>query len=135
MTKLGSEYLRLIEQARVVRINAYAPYSKFAVGAAVLAQSGRVYTGVNCENVSFGGTICAERAALTAAITAGERKFVAIAIASSPSVTPCGICRQMLSEFGDMDVLTGDGGDGDVKVTCLSALLPDAFLDFSKGCG
>jgi len=134
MTKLSGEYLQLIERARAVSVNAYAPYSKFAVGAAVLALSGQVYVGVNCENVSFGGTICAERAALTAAVTAGERKFIAIAIASSPSVTPCGICRQMLSEFGDMDVLMGSDGD-DVKVTSLSALLPDAFLDFSRGHG
>lgn len=125
------EYEQLVGLARKARENAYCPYSKFAVGAALLAQSGKVYLGANCENASFGGTICAERAALTAAVTAGERKFKVLAVAAGETpVFPCGICRQVLSEFGEITVVCAAAKGEEFKVTTLSALLPDAFTKF-----
>lgn len=126
----------LVARAQAARAHAYAPYSGFAVGAALLAASGKVYEGVNCENASFGGTVCAERAALTAAVTAGERRFTALAVAAGEDaarpVTPCGICRQMLAEFGDMTVLCAAGAGDAVFEAALSALLPAAFTSFEK---
>lgn len=128
------ETARLTKAAGRARENAYAPYSHFRVGAALLASSGRVYVGCNVENVSFGGTICAERAALCAAVAAGERKFTALAVtAGGAPVVPCGICRQMLAEFA------GDGGlpvicaqEGGDRVYTLGDLLPDSFASFEK---
>lgn len=91
----------LIDAAKKARDSAYAPYSRFAVGAALLTKSGRIITGCNVENLSFGLTICAERAAVFSAIAAGEKEFEAIAVVadSVSPVTPCGACRQVLSEF------------------------------------
>ena len=123
---------RLIEQAREARTHAYCPYSGFAVGAALLAESGRVYTGANCENAAFGAGICAERAALAAAVTAGERRFTALAVAAGDRpVPPCGICRQMLAEFGDLTVIASGAEGEDTLIAPLSALLPHAFTGFS----
>ena len=116
----------LIEAARAARENAYAPYSKYKVGAALLAKSGKVYVGCNFENASFGAGTCAERVALGAAIAAGEREFVAIACVGGDGVTPCGICRQAMSEFGDIDVYCADGR-GDVREYRLAELLPHGF--------
>lgn len=119
---------KLIEAARAARANAYCPYSGFAVGAALLADSGRVYAGANCESASYGAAICAERAALTAAVTAGERRFAALAVAAGDSPTPpCGICRQLLAEFGDMTVFCASAAGEDAREYALSALLPEAF--------
>lgn len=122
----------LVAAAREARTHAYAPYSGFCVGAALLCASGKIYTGCNVENVSYGGTICAERSAICAAVTAGERDFRAIAVSSAGKpVTPCGICRQVLAEFsksGDLTVICA--GDAEYKTYVLSALLPDAFDDF-----
>ena len=121
----------LIHQARIARQKAYCPYSGFAVGAALLAESGKVYLGVNCENASFGATICAERSALTAAVTAGERHFLALAIAAGDEpVKPCGICRQLLAEFGDMAVYGAAVSGETIWESTLSALLPEAFTKF-----
>ena len=91
----------LIEQAMAMRANAHAPYSRFAVGAALRTKGGRVFCGCNVENLSFGLTICAERAAVFSAVAAGEREFEAIAVVadSLQPVTPCGACRQVLAEF------------------------------------
>ncbi len=123
---------KLLKQAAVAREQAYCPYSGFAVGAALLASSGHVYTGVNMENASFGGTICAERAALAGAVTAGERAFAVLAIVAGDRPTPpCGICRQLLAEFGDMTVLYADAALSDVRETTLAALLPEAFSSSS----
>ena len=98
----------LIKMATAARENAYAPYSNFKVGAALAASSGKVYTGCNVENATYGLTVCAERVALWKAISEGERKFDAVAVVteSDPPATPCGACRQLLWEFGgDIEVI------------------------------
>ena len=108
--------------------NAYAPYSGFKVGAALLTDSGKVYTGVNVENSSYGGTICAERTAFLKAISEGERSFKKIAIAASEGeAMPCGICRQFMYEFGpELEVITGINEDN-LRVHTLDQLLPEGF--------
>ena len=118
----------LIEKAKRVRENAYAPYSNFKVGAAILTEDGEVYTGVNVENASFGLTVCAERVAVFKAISEGKRSFKAIAIVADTEdpVPPCGACRQVLAEFGDMDVIMANL-KGDVKIARLKDLLPHSF--------
>lgn len=122
------EYKELFEIAESVLENAYAPYSKFKVGAALLTCDGIVFTGVNVENASYGGTICAERTACLKAVSEGARNFEAIAIVSSEGkVSMCGICRQFLSEFGlDIEIITGSDSD---HLVCrkLEQLLPDSF--------
>lgn len=122
------DFPELIEQARAAREKAYAPYSKFAVGASLLTSSGRVFTGCNVENLSFGLTICAERNAMFAAVAAGERKFTKIAIVSDSKtpVSPCGACRQVLAEFGlDLEVCSANL-QGDRFKARLDELLPRA---------
>jgi len=118
----------LYREAKEAMKNAYAPYSEFTVGAALLTKDGRVFTGVNIENASFGATICAERTACVKAVSERYREFAAIAVASSRGGAPmCGICRQFLSEFApDLKVITGDDEDH-LIVTELSELLPDNF--------
>lgn len=109
------------------RTYAYAPYSGFQVGAAVLAGSGAIYTGVNVENVAFNPTICAERVAIFQAIAAGERQLLAIAVCTETGATPCGPCRQVMREFArDLPVYICDTS-GNSRETSLSALLPDSF--------
>jgi cytidine deaminase len=118
----------LVSQAKAVRARAYAPYSKFSVGAALLGRSGRVYAGCNVENLSFGLTVCAERNALLSAIAAGEQEFTAIAIVadSKTPVSPCGACRQVLAEFGmELHVVCSNLEGGRFEST-LSELLPRA---------
>ena len=119
----------LVEAARRASRNAYVPYSRFQVGAAVLCSSGKVYTGCNIENASYGGTICAERVALTKAISEGERQFERVVVVgpnSSPT-SPCGICRQFMAEFG-LDVpVTMVGESGESITMTVRELLPDAF--------
>ena len=128
--------LALYKCAEKARVNAYAPYSGFKVGAALLTGDGRVFTGVNVENSSYGATICAERTAFTKAISEGVRDFDAIAVsAGDEPALPCGICRQFISEFApDIRVITGpadEDGKG-LSVTSLRKLLPEAFV-LSKG--
>ncbi len=125
------DYQELINLAIKASENSYSPYSKFAVGACVLAESGNTYSGCNFENSSFGLTICAERNAVGSAIVAGERKIKAVAIYSPNSeyCFPCGACRQVLNEFKDAPegldvVLTGSDG---IKVYKLEQLLPEGF--------
>jgi cytidine deaminase len=117
----------LIRAACAVREQAYAPYSKYKVGAALLADDGRIFSGVNVENASYGLTICAERTAVFSALTAGVRKILAVAVCTKNAGSPCGACRQVMHEFaGDIPVWLVDG-DGDVRETSLSTLLPDHF--------
>lgn len=120
----------LLADARAARENAYAPYSHFHVGAALLGESGCIYQGCNVENVSLGATVCAERNALGAAVAAGERKFRAICIAADADGTmPCGICRQALSEFSpDLTVICAHLGG--YAACSLRELLPHAFDRF-----
>lgn len=109
--------------------NAYAPYSKFKVGAALLAGNGAVYAGVNIENASFGATICAERTAFAKAISEGVREFEAIAVVSSEGTAlPCGICRQFMLEFcaSDFKIITGDDAES-LRIYTLSELMPEGF--------
>lgn len=118
---------RLLGAARSVRERAYAPYSRFQVGAAVLA-GGEVFVGCNVENASFGLTICAERVAVFAAVAAGYRRIDVVAVAGDPAnpTAPCGACRQVLHEFGpEMAVILHSGG-GPI-VLSLASLLPQAF--------
>ena len=115
----------LIERAIGMAKMAYAPYSHFRVGAAVLAESGKIYGGANVENASYGATVCAERSAIFAAVNAGERKLKAIAVTE----TPCGVCRQGMREFCDpkaFKVIVGKSTD-DFKVFMLDELLPESF--------
>lgn len=114
--------------AEAARAQAYCPYSGFAVGAALEAADGRVFVGCNVENASYGVTLCAERAALAAAVAAGVREFrrIAIVASSDPAVAPCGICRQALAEFGAALQVEAYGPAGARRWT-LADLLPDAF--------
>lgn len=121
---------RLIGAAVAARDNAYAPYSRYKVGAALLGENGKIYTGCNFENAAFGAGTCAERVALGAAIADGTRKFIALAVAGADNtVTPCGICRQALWEFGDIPVLctSPEGDPAEVKEYRLKKLLPEGF--------
>jgi len=129
---LTRENQALVDAARAARAQAYAPYSRFAVGAALLAKSGKIYIGANMESAAFPAGLCAERAALAAAVTAGERAFEAIAVcAGEKPAWPCGVCRQMLREFGGMLVIAADKDGGQAESAMLSELLPRAFTDIS----
>ena len=121
----------LLARARAASDQAYVPYSDFPVGAAVLTADGSIHTGCNIENASYGLTICAERAAVSAAISAGHRKIVGVAVSAPkvPRTTPCGACRQFLNEFrpgaSDMVIVLDDGDSGDP--VWLDELFPRAF--------
>jgi cytidine deaminase len=118
----------LVSRARSTRRRAYAPYSDYTVGAALLAASGEVYEGVNVENAAYPAGMCAERTALFAAVTQGEREFIAIAVVTENGGTPCGSCRQALSEFGlAMVVVVADAEGKVVHEIPLDKLLPEAF--------
>jgi cytidine deaminase len=122
----------LISTAKHMRKLAYAPYSKYAVGAALVGLSGQVYGGCNVENGAYGVTVCAEATALVKAVSSGEREFDAIAIVTEDGGSPCGKCRQMLSEFGqDIVVIIADAR-GHYDITTVADLLPLAF-DFERG--
>ena len=118
---------KLYETAKAAATNAFAPFSNFHVGAALLAADGRIFTGCNVENSSYGATICAERTALVKAVSEGARQFTAIAVVSQDGEAwPCGICRQVLYEFSpEMLVITGN--DEHLDVVKLNELLPHGF--------
>ena len=118
----------LVESARAVQQRAYAPYSRFRVGCALEADDGRVFVGCNVENASYGLTICAERAAVCAAIAAGARRLrrAVVVTDADPPAAPCGACRQVLSEFGRDLSVEGVGPAGAVSWT-MAELLPSAF--------
>lgn len=125
----ADSYKRLIAAAKAAAKNSYSPYSRYPVGAAVLTVDGKVFTGCNVENVSFGGTICAERTALVKAVSEGSKDFQAIAVfcEKSPGGWPCGICRQFLCEFGmHIDVVVANA-DGKIEWKKLEDLVPGAF--------
>lgn len=124
----------LVEKAKEAAAKAYAPYSGFTVGAALLAKSGKVYLGCNIENASYTPTNCAERTAFFKAVSEGEREFAKIAVVGGKALdfadycTPCGVCRQVMSEFCNEDfaVILGRN-DGNYKVMTLGELLPFSF--------
>ena len=118
----------LLDIAKGTSKNAYSPYSKVCVGAALETKSGNIYTGVNVENSSYGGTICAERTAAVKAISEGEKEFVRIAVGGSIyNLVPCGICRQFLSEFCEDMIVIYEDETGNMIETTLRALLPSGF--------
>jgi len=117
----------LVKAAREARERAYAPYSGFTVGAAILACDGTVFTGANVENASYGLTLCAERVALACAVAAGRRKFEALAVVAASATVPCGACLQSLAEFGTSWVLVLAGPEGPFHRLDLQALLPQPF--------
>ncbi len=117
----------LIEQAQAARERAYAPYSNYRVGAALLGKSGTIYTGCNVENAVYPLGLCAERVAIAKAVSEGEREFIALAVVTENGGTPCGACRQTLREFGeDIVVLIADAS-GNYRETTVAELLPDSF--------
>ncbi len=122
----------LLAAARRARAAAYAPYSGFTVGAALLTEDGRIYSGCNVENAAYSPTLCAERVALGAAIAAGDRRFTALAVIGGhgereEDCSPCGVCRQTLSEFSDGDLVFLFHHGGALVEQPLSALLPAGF--------
>jgi cytidine deaminase len=124
----NEERENLIETACEVREWAYAPYSQYKVGAALLAASGKVYFGVNIENAAYPAGMCAERVAIFKAVSEGENQFIAIALATRNGGSPCGICRQVMAEFGlDTQVLIADKNRKLIEETTVSELLPNAF--------
>ncbi|MBI3112005.1 MAG: cytidine deaminase [Ignavibacteriales bacterium] len=126
---MKAQYLELVEAARRAKRRAFAPYSHFHVGAALLSSNGRIYSGCNVEISTYALTICAERTAIFKAISEGERNFKAIAVVSDdPDFTPpCGACRQVLMDLaGNIDFLMING-KGAVKVLSMKTLLPHAF--------
>lgn len=127
-SKTDLDVSEAVARARENRNRAYAPYSKFTVGAALITEDGTIFHGVNVENASYGLGICAERTAAVSAVAAGHRAFKAIAVAGPESTVtaPCGACRQFLNEFNPELVVAYTTPDG-VTVTTLDRLLPDAF--------
>jgi cytidine deaminase len=126
----------LVAKAREVRERAYAPYSNFPVGAALLGRSGRVYLGANVENAAYPLTTCAERTAVVKAVSEGEKQFEAIAVVTATGATPCGACRQILREFsgpdGDLRVIVADTA-GHTRTYTIAELLPDGFTPDQLG--
>jgi len=120
-----ADYRALVDCAKQAAQSAYAPYSKTAQGAALLSEDGKVFKGAKMECAAYGGAVCAETAALTAAISEGVRKFKAIAI--HPAQYPCGTSRQMLAEFGIHLEVVVENSDGQLQVISLKELLPSHF--------
>lgn len=117
----------LVAAARQARHHAYAPYSHYPVSAAILADDGRIFTGVNVENSSYGLTVCAERIAIFKAVSEGVQRVQALVVITDNGGSPCGACRQVISEFaGDIPVWLGDA-QGNLRETSLYTLLPDHF--------
>jgi len=128
MTLTQEKRQELIKAAIEVQEKAYAPYSNYHVGAALLTKNGQVFLGVNVENAAYPDTICAERSAVVSAVSSGERDFEAIVVATRNGGTPCGSCRQVLAEFGlDIEVLLVDEKGNLVQQNTVQELLPGAF--------
>ncbi|GAB1470397.1 cytidine deaminase [Chloroflexota bacterium] len=128
MTITNADKQALIDLANEARRRAYAPYSKYPVGAALRTKTGRIYTGVNVENAAYPQTMCAERVAIFKAVSEGETEFEVIAVVTKNGGSPCGGCRQVMAEFGlDTVVLFGNGEGELVKESSVHELLPEAF--------
>lgn len=128
--------MTLLSKAKKVALNAYSPYSQFKVGAALLSESGEMFTGCNVESASYGACICGERTALVKAVSEGERRFSKIAIVGSGKTPcyPCGICRQMLAEFSpNLIVLAGSLDSDSYETLSIAQLLPHAFTGDALG--
>ncbi len=129
LNKLHPDYLKLIEYSIKAKNFSYSPYSKFAVGAALLTPDNKIYTGTNIENASFSLSICAERVVFSKAVSEGEKKFIAVAVATSNNdyIYPCGACRQFMFEFGgEIDVIIVKS-EKEYIIKKLYELLPGAF--------
>ncbi len=121
------DWRNLLNHAIMAREFAYAPYSHYKVGAALLTQSGKIYTGCNVENAGYSGTVCAERIAIFKAVSEGEHAFVAIAVVTTNAGSPCGVCRQVMREFSvDLPILVGDT-NYNYQIFTLADLLPHSF--------
>nr|BAL58013.1 cytidine deaminase [uncultured Chloroflexota bacterium] len=121
------EWKELIKQAIEARKNAYAPYSHYKVGAALLTRSGKIYRGCNIENAAYTPSVCAERTAVFKAVSEGETEFVAIAVVTADGGAPCGVCRQVLREFAPHLTIIMADLEGRHQVLTLSDLLPHSF--------
>ena len=130
---METTYRALMEAAAEARENSYSPYSGYCVGAALLSEDGRIFTGCNVENAGYSATNCAERTAVFKAVSEGTRRFTAIAVVGgrrgevSPFCAPCGVCRQVLAEFCSADLVVILGTPEDFKVYTLGELLPFSF--------
>lgn len=124
--RLAPALRRLVRAAVAARRRAYAPYSRFSVGAAVLTVGGAIYTGCNVEDASYGLTVCAERVAIHTAVAAGRRRLRAVAVAGAAGISPCGACRQVMDEFGVETVILASPG-AEPAVVALRDLLPRPF--------
>ncbi|MEP6894291.1 MAG: cytidine deaminase [Chloroflexota bacterium] len=128
MTLPQHEKQALIDLANTARQHAYAPYSKYQVGAVLLTKTGRIFTGVNVENAAYPHTMCAERVAVFKAVSEGEKEFEVISVVTDNGGSPCGGCRQVLAEFGlDTLVLIANGKGELLKEMTVKELLPEAF--------
>jgi len=128
LVEMDSE--ELVAAARAVQKRGFAPYSRYLVGAAVRGRSGAIYTGCNVENASYGATICAERAAICAMVAAGETRFdeVVVYTEAEPPATPCGICRQVLSEFAAPGAKVLVASPQSLRSFAFQQLLPEQFV-------
>jgi cytidine deaminase len=123
------DFRALVDAARAARRNAYAPYSKYLVGAAALSKSGKIYSGCNVENAAYPSGLCAERVAIFKGVSEGEREFIALAVVTKNAGSPCGACRQVFSEFAgdDAEILLADKSGRVQKKFSLEEILPDRF--------
>ena len=133
---MSNKIKKLLNIAKEKALNSYSPYSKFRVGCAILTKSNNIYTGVNVENRSYGATICAERSAISSAISNGEKDFLIIAIIGLDTeeiLSPCGICRQVISEFGNDTQIVMANKKMEYKIISIKELLPfDSLQDLKK---
>jgi cytidine deaminase len=132
---MDKDWTLLVEAARTARLHAYAPYSRYLVGAAVITSAGKIYPGANVENASYPVGLCAERVALFSAVAAGEREFAALAVVTEDGGTPCGACRQAVAEFGGgIQVVVADSEGTIGLLATIAELLPGSFtLDPHRG--